>query len=397
MLLLGLVVSCLFLVADASILAPENINRDWEIIIVGGGPSGLSALSGLGRVRRRALLFDSGEYRNAQTRNIHDVIGNDGAVPREFRELAQKQIARYNTTKIKKVKVISIEKESTNDANNAGPKFTVKGIDGTEHTARRIVLGTGLKDIFPTTPGIIQNFGKGIFWCPWCDGWEHRDQSIGILGNLSDTMDTVLELWNLNNDIIAFTNGTDTRTQQEELSARYPGWRQTYKKFNITIDNRIITSIERLQDGSTHNDPIQWKEFDLFRINFESGPSIDRGAFIANFPTVQRSDLAVKMGLEMDKSGKIKTKLSGMMTTMDGVFAVGDCNSDGSTNIPHAMFSGKRAAVAIHLDIEMENLRIQAQDMGSQARMIFSRGAAENKAIEMIGNELEEGWAKLRQ
>lgn len=229
---------------------------------------------------------------------------------------------------------------------NNGSYYKATDSDGEEYTAPRIVLGTGMKDILPITPGVAEGWGKGIYWCPWCDGYEHRGQSFGILGNLSDVMGSVIEVWTLNQDIIAFVNGTNTPEQQAALAAKYPNWEAQLQAYNVTINNETIVSIDRLQDGSANNDPAQDLEFDLFRVNLTDGSSIERAAFITNFPDDQQSTLPRALNLTMDGT-KIKVGTN-MKSSDNGIYAIGDANNDGATNVPHAMFSGKRAAVYIH-------------------------------------------------
>lgn len=229
---------------------------------------------------------------------------------------------------------------------NNGSYYKATDSDGEEYTAHRIVLGTGMKDILPITPGVAEGWGKGIYWCPWCDGYEHRGQSFGILGNLSDVMGSVIEVWTLNQDIIAFVNGTNTPEQQAALAAKYPNWEAQLQAYNVTINNETIVSIDRVQDGSTNNDPAQDLEFDLFRVNLTDGSSIERAAFITNFPDDQQSTLPRALNLTMDGT-KIKVGTN-MKSSDNGIYAIGDANNDGATNVPHAMFSGKRAAVYIH-------------------------------------------------
>lgn len=219
------------------------------------------------------------------------------------------------------------------------------------------MLGTGVLDVLPPTPGLLENFGKGIYWCPWCDGWEHRDQPLGILGSLRHVMESVYELETLNKDIIAFVNGTEHNVGDiTYLNLKYPQWRKQLQNYNVKINNKMITSIDRLQDGSKVYDKKNWQEYDKFRINFSDGTSEERGVFITNFPTEQHSDLPDQLGLARDPvdKNKIKVNFRGMRSSVPGVFVVGDANNDGSTNGNHAMFSGKRAAVALHGELILE-------------------------------------------
>ncbi|KAL1919190.1 uncharacterized protein VTP21DRAFT_2572 [Calcarisporiella thermophila] len=360
---------------------PSSNKVDYDVIVVGGGPAGLSATSGLARVRRKTLMLDSGEYRNAATREMHDVIGNDGTVPSVFRALAREQISKYPTVTMKNATVMSITPY------NNGSRFRVVDDKGHDYTARRIILGTGMKDILPSTPGVVEAWGKGIFWCPWCDGYEHRDQPFGILGPLPDVMGGVLEIKTLNSDIIAFVNGTYTPENEAALAAKYPNWKAQLAAYNVKINNLTITSIDRLQDGAEVHDPEKGLQFDKFLVNLADGSSVERNAFLANFPSDQLSTLPAKLNLTMvDKKIQVN---SDMQTSLNGVYAVGDANSDGSTNVPHAMFSGKRAAVYIHVALARE------ESLASISKRTLSARMLEEETHRMIGNDLEELWHKV--
>ncbi|KAJ5083859.1 hypothetical protein NUU61_008438 [Penicillium alfredii] len=377
-----------FLSAFLSLLAVAVAaipKTDYDVIIVGGGPAGLSALSGVSRVRRTALLFDSREYRNAPTREMHDVIGNDGTPPAEFRALAQKQISEYPTAHIKNGTVKSIT--PTGDGNIT--TFSVTDKEGKKYTARKIVLGTGLKDVLPATPGLKEAWGKGIFWCPWCDGYEHRDQPFGIIGDLADALGSVLETNTQFSDIIAFVNGTQTPQGEAKATSQHEGWEEQLKAWNVKIENRTISSIERIQDGSTHRNASG--QYDKFRVHFTHGKPVERNAFIVNFPSVQRSDLPEKLGLTVSDE-KVKVTSDDQRTNKKGVWAIGDANSDGSTNVPHAMFSGKKAAVYLHVEISRED----SQSKISKRSGSLSRRELEREAVDAIGDNLESQWKRIQ-
>ncbi|KKK11976.1 hypothetical protein ARAM_004987 [Aspergillus rambellii] len=369
---------------------------DYDVIIVGGGPAGLSALSGFSRVRRRAALFDSHEYRNGPTREMHDVIGNDGTPPAKFRALAREQISRYDTATFIDREILSIEQQQLADlepnlTTTTTTVFRATDATGASYTARKIVLGTGLVDVLPTTPGLQESFGKGIFWCPWCDGYEHRDQPLGILGTLPHIVSSVLEISTLNTDIIAFVNGSHTEPADAALTLQTPHWKAQLAASNARIENRTIAAIERVQDGGrVHDDRARDQQFDVFRVRFTEGEPVLRNAFLTNFETAQRSRIPAQLGLDM-KDGKVDTSVySGMRTSVPGVFAVGDCNSDGSTNVPHAMFSGKRAAVYGHVEMARE------ESAAAIAKRGLSRRAMEKETERIIGNELEDLWDRAK-
>ncbi|KAJ5142397.1 hypothetical protein N7476_003743 [Penicillium atrosanguineum] len=382
------ITSLLSILSTVALASAESIPKtDYDVIVVGGGPAGLSALSGVSRVRRTALLFDSHHYRNDVTREMHDVIGNDGTPPAEFRGLAREQISRYPTAHWSNNTVTSITPISSGDLSS----FTVADNTGKNYTARKIVLGTGLRDVLPNIPGLQEAFGKGIFWCPWCDGYEHRDQSFGILGSISDVLGSVLEAHTLFSDIIAFVNGTQDAQGEAAATAQHEGWEEQLKAWNVKIDNRTIERIERLQDGATHRNRTTDTQYDKFLIHFAEGAPIERGAFITNFASVQHSTLPRQMGLNVTDN-KIDVT-SAMRTSESGVFAIGDANSDGSTNVPHAMFSGKRAAVYIHVEMSRE----ESASKVSKRDELLSRRELEKEAIRAIGDNLEPQWTRARK
>ncbi|EMF16859.1 uncharacterized protein SEPMUDRAFT_76478 [Sphaerulina musiva SO2202] len=313
-------------------------------------------------------MIDSGEYRNQYTRRVHDVLGFDGNA--YFRWRARQQILEYPTVKLTNGTVTKIE--STGDAKltsfSVTANFTSDG-NLTTVTARKIILATGLRDIVP--PGLLESWGKGIYWCPWCDGFEHADQPYGILGPLDKSGNTPLETLTLNKDVIIFANGTDTPENRAIVEGKLPGFETWYKVHNITVDNRTIVSVERLKDaGLLNEDPSKatLPEHDLFQVNFSEGEPVQRAAFVTNWPSEQKSSVGADAGVWL-YGGKLAANMSaGMITNVPGIYAVGDANSDNSTNVPHAMWSGKRAVVSLHVTLETENAKAQIAAAGVHKR-----------------------------
>ncbi|KAJ6155209.1 FAD-dependent pyridine nucleotide-disulfide oxidoreductase [Penicillium chermesinum] len=356
------------------LVAAEPIPKtDYDVIIVGGGPAGLSALSGVSRVRRKALLFDNHHYRNAVTREMHDVIGNDGTVPSVFRAEARKQIERYPTAHFSNSTVTNITSVGDEDFTI----FNVTDHTGKHYSARKIVLATGLRDVLPSTPGIAAAWGKGLFWCPWCDGYEHRDQPFGIISNIADRAGDQHPF----SDIIAFVNGTYTPAGEAAAQSQHDKWLEQLNAWNVTIENRTISSLERIQDGGVHRNKTIDEQYDKFLVHFTEGEPIERNAFIINAPTVQYSQLPAQMGLNITNN-KIDVVTSSMRTSQAGVWAIGDANSDGSTNVPHAMFSGKKASVYLHVELSRED----------PASKISKRsGLSEEELVEEASNAIGSG------
>lgn len=189
-----------------------------------------------------------------------------------------------------------------------------------------------------------------IYPIKWCDGNEHADQPLGILSDLNEAASLVQEISTLNGDIIAFVNGTNTPEMSAATDTKFPGWKQYLDLRNITIENRTIAAIVRLSDGGAneHLEAPTFPEHDLFRVDFTEGPSVQRAAFFASFPNKQHSGVGADMGVRLDGGKLAADNARGLMTNIPGVYAIGDANADNVTNVPHAMFSGKRAAVFLH-------------------------------------------------
>lgn len=213
--------------------------------------------------------------------------------------------------------------------------------------SRKVILATGIEDILPNTPGIAEAWGSGMYWCIWCDSWEHRDQPLGIITRLNPYMvSTVLSVIRLNRDIVIFVNGTDTPATRELLNSVTPGWHAQLTKLGVKLENRTITAIERLQDGNVVKNNELWHEYDIFQVHLGDGTKIQRGAFFLNVPSRQRSYLGTEIGVKLyDERICVDPDT---MRAAPGVWGVGDANDDRTTNVPHALYTGKRAAIHAH-------------------------------------------------
>lgn len=276
-----------------------------------------------------------------------------GVTPAYFRWKARELLADYDTIKMTNGTVTKIEPEHGSSAAWTAFRVHVDFDSGKRKTitARKIVLGTGLRDDIPDTPGLQENWGKGIYWCPWCDGHEHEDQPLGLLGPLDSVPDSVREVSTLNSDVIAFVNGTDTPEMRSAAEAGFPGWEEYLEIANVTVYNQTVTSITRLADG---NNPDQdpslptVDEHDLFRIDMADGTSVQRAAFLVSFPDEQRSSVGADLGVTLYGGRLYADQSKGFITNVPGVYAIGDANSNNITNVPSAMFTGKRAGVYLH-------------------------------------------------
>ncbi|KAG4274562.1 hypothetical protein FPRO04_09229 [Fusarium proliferatum] len=383
--------------ATPSVFEPTH----YDVIIVGGGPAGLSALSGLARVRRRVLLIDSGEYRNGQTTHMHDVIGWDGVQPAYFRHEARRLLKHYKTVEMINGTVTDIKRlPGKNTRFSVSLEHNPNSImqKGKGYSARKIVIATGMKDILPSTPGIAENWGRGIYSCPWCDGHEYAEQPLGLLCPLDKIASHVLSVITLTTDIVAFVNGTDNDEMRRVADAQYPQWEEYLKLHNVTIDNRTITSLERLKEGEDIEKnphlPSVPKD-DLFDVRFTEGEPVQRVAFLSSVPNRQRSDIGERAGVELI-NGKLRVAEGTMLTSVPGIYAVGDANSGSAENVQHAMFTGKRAAMSLHAALERENRDAELGSCSPNMPYVMSTEKRAAVAIH-VALEIEKQAAELAE
>lgn len=150
----------------------SETSQPWDAIVVGGGAAGLSAALMLGRARRRALVIDSGSPRNRFADHMHGVLGNEGTAPAELVQKGRVEAAEYG------IEFLSGTVAGVEDAND---RLAVELADGRIELARSLVVATGLTDELPDVPGLAQRWGKSVLHCPYCHGWEVRDQRLGVL------------------------------------------------------------------------------------------------------------------------------------------------------------------------------------------------------------------------
>src|SRR5215210_562669 len=170
-----------------------------DVLIVGGGPAGLSAALMLGRCRRQVLVCDSGHPRNEASHAMHGFLTRDGMPPADFLELAREELKTYGTVTVRSVTVTSAEcKEGA---------FVTTLETGEQLRSRKLLIATGVRDNVPELEGIKELYGRSVFHCPYCDGWEIRDQPIAIYGQGERGYGLALELTAWSRDLVLCTDG----------------------------------------------------------------------------------------------------------------------------------------------------------------------------------------------
>src|SRR4051812_4607360 len=143
-----------------------------DCIIIGGGPAGLNAAVVLGRCRRKVLLFDTEQYRNRFSHGMHNYLTRDDILPSEFIRICQEELEKYSVQKLTSRIVSAIR--------NAEGLFRVRDDKGSFYIAKKLLVATGLSDNVPNIPGFNEMYGRSVFHCPYCDGWEVRDKRVGV-------------------------------------------------------------------------------------------------------------------------------------------------------------------------------------------------------------------------
>lgn len=302
--------------------ASTAVIAKYDVLIVGGGPAGLSAALMLGRCRRRVLVFDSGRYRNARTTGVHGFLSRDGVKPAELLDVARRQLGQYDV-EVKPATVSKVER--------AKAGFVVTLADGSKFAGRRTLVATGMVDKLPALEGIDDFYGTSVHHCPYCDGWEHRDQPMAAYGRGRSAYGLALSLKTWTADVALCTDGP------VRLSA---GDRDMLKRLGIQLRTERI---ERLEG----------KRGRLERIVFVKGDALPRKAIFFNSAPEQTCSLGEAMGCDFTGRGAIKTDRF-ERTCVAGVFAAGDCSRNVQW-VAIAVAQGALAAEKINVELQEED------------------------------------------
>jgi thioredoxin reductase len=177
-----------------------------DAVVIGGGAAGLNGALMLARSRRSVVVIDSGSPRNAPAEGVHGLLGMDGTPPVELLRRGRDEVRRYGG------RVVAGEVTSALPAATSGtgdPRFTIALADGRTVQARRVLVATGLRDVLPDVPGLARHWGHSVVHCPYCHGWEARDEPIGVLAVGPASVHHALLFRQLTDDLVYFTRGTD--------------------------------------------------------------------------------------------------------------------------------------------------------------------------------------------
>jgi thioredoxin reductase len=293
----------------------------YDVIIVGGGPAGLSAATILGRCRRSVLLCEDGKYRNDTSRAVNGFLTRDGIHPAELRRIAREQLARYG---------IELRSVRVTGARAVNGRFEIAQEDGAAEECRKLLLATGVVDRLPPVPGMDVYFGCGVYHCQYCDAWEVRDQPLAAYGNGKAGAGLALSLKNWSGDVVLCTDGPAGLRPDEAARLESRG---------IAIRTEKLARVE----GSDQR---------LEQIVFCDGSVLPRTAIFLSPAQLQRCELAAGLGCKFTKKGAVQTcKLEG--TNIPGLYVAGDASRYVQLAVVAAA-EGAKAAIAINKALEQE-------------------------------------------
>jgi thioredoxin reductase len=306
----------------------------YDCIIVGAGPAGLSAALMLGRCRRRVLVCEAGEPRNARSKGLHNYLTRDGIAPLELLRLARQEVVEYPTIEVLPAEV--------KDARRTSGGFTVVLADRTELGARKLLLATGVVDDLPDIDGLRPLYGTSVHHCPYCDGWEWRDQPIAIYGRGEEGSALALALTVWSDDLVLCTDGPSGLTSEQ---------REQLDRVGIELREDEVVRLEG-QRG--------W----LSRIIFDEGEPLPRRALFVSAGQHQGSDLALRLGCSFTEKGAVNTG-SCEATDVPGLFVAGDASKDAQFVIVAAA-EGAEAGMAINKALLKDDLAQNRTSMPSR-------------------------------
>jgi thioredoxin reductase len=288
----------------------------YDAVIVGGGPAGLSAALVLGRARKRVLVVDEARPANAVSQGVGGLLGHDRVKPADLRDSGRRQLEEHADVELRHCAV--------EDAERIRDGFLVTPSDGSPVRAHALVLAHGLRYDPPPLPGIEALWGRSVFHCAFCDGWEVRDRPLAFHGSGPAAVRSALVLASWSNDVVLCTDG-----------APDPGG-AVLEAAGVRVRTEPIARLAG-DDGS------------LEQIEFSHGPAERREALFVNTRRDQPNGLAASLGCELTEAGTIVTDADGR-TTVPGVYAAGDAATPHSRSVASAIGTGSRVAYAVALE-----------------------------------------------
>ncbi|MEI6946308.1 NAD(P)/FAD-dependent oxidoreductase [Paraflavisolibacter sp. H34] len=307
----------------------------YDVIIVGGGPAGLNAAVVLGRCRRRVLVFDSRQYRNQASQGMHNYLTRDGILPLEFIRTCQSELKKYG--------VELLHKKVRNGKKNSDGLFVVRDENETLYYSKKLLIATGLTDNVPEITGFRELYGKSIFHCPYCDGWEVQDKKLGVYAREKDGSELSKMLKGWSSDVTLFTDGNRRMK---------PSIREELEACGVEV---VTLPIDRVEGTGGQ----------LEKIVFKNGREHPCDALFFVNGYRQHCDLVDVFNCEITKKGVVRTNRF-QQTTTAGLFVAGDADKD-MHFVVVAAAEGAKAGTIINRELQREinaQLLLQKEQAG---------------------------------
>lgn len=287
----------------------------WDVIVIGGGPAGLSAAMVLSRSRRTVLILDEARQRNLRSHGLHNFLTRDGILPPDFLALAHEELSSYPISYVRSRAIKAVK-----DYN----RFIISDDSGKEHAAKKILLATGVTDNIPSIPGMEELWGSAVFHCPFCDGFECKESHVGLYSHKHNGFGMAIALSHLSKKVSLFTDGAFylKPAQKEQLS-----------KKGIDVFTRKISRL--IHENGT-----------LRGVELTDGREVPCSSMFTNHGFRVNRSLLDQLGCRSTKKGAAVTNRH-QQTNVPGVYVAGDASIDMHFVIV-ASAEGVKAAVAIH-------------------------------------------------
>jgi thioredoxin reductase len=304
----------------------DELAAAYDVVVAGGGVAGLSGALVLGRSRRRVAVIDAGSPRNAPAAGVHNFLTRDGEDPRTLLAQGRAEVRRYGT-QVVAGEITTVGQENTG--------FTVTLADGRTTRARRLLVTTGLADDLPDLPGLRERWGRDVVHCPYCHGWEFRDQAIGVLATGPMSVHQALLFRQLSPAVTYFTHTVPAPSDEEaeQLAAR-----------GITVLPGPVAALEADHDRLTG-------------VRLAGGPVVPVRAVAVSPRMVARGGILATLGLKPAEhpSGMgeyIAADPTGR-TEVPGVWVAGNV-ADIAATVPASVASGTLAGAHLNADLIAE-------------------------------------------
>ena len=305
-------------------------------MVVGAGPAGLSAALMLGRCRRSVLVCDAGEPRNAKSAGLHGYLTRDGIAPDDFLRIGREELRSYPTVEFHRGEVV--------DARRTSGGYTVTCAGGLQFSARKLLLATGVVDELPEVEGLRELYGTSVHHCPYCDGWEWRDQPLAVYGRGEAARALALGLTVWSDDIVICSDGPGGFSEKDHEELNQAG---------IDVRDEPIVRLEG-KDGL------------LERVMFAGAEPLPRRAVFFAGGQHQRSHLAEKLGARFNEKGAVDTGTC-EATNVPGLYVAGDSSREAQFVVVAAA-EGSEAGMAINMALLKEDLAQNRNSTPSRRR-----------------------------